>query len=84
MASPMPISTKILLRTITHESDVSSHLQAPFVLSRVFAKPRSGNTVFENLDDPIATKAVSVGSFEFHSGILPDLSNDPATVMCLI
>ncbi|KAK5823952.1 hypothetical protein PVK06_018715 [Gossypium arboreum] len=62
---------------VTYESDVSSHLQAPFVLCRVFAKPRFGNTVFENLDDPIATRAVSVGSFEFHSGILPDLRNDP-------
>ncbi|MFQ6642162.1 hypothetical protein Gotur_017900, partial [Gossypium turneri] len=50
--------------------------KAPFVLCGVFAKPRFGNT----LDDPIATRAVSVGSFEFHSGILPDLHNDP--VMC--
>ncbi|MBA0567624.1 hypothetical protein Golob_005174, partial [Gossypium lobatum] len=47
-------------------------VKAPFVLCRVFAKPRFGNT----LDDPIATRAVSVGSFEFHSGILPDLRND--------
>ena len=96
------------------------HLQASFVLCRVFVKSRSGNSVSENvlgscaeegvsavrhigiqhegfltpeiveakincddftkeLDDPIVTRHISVASFEFPSGIPPDLPNDLVT-----
>ena len=63
-----------------HESDCLYHLQASFVLCRVFVKPRAGNSVSENVLNSCAEESVSaVRHIGTQHGIPPDLPNDLVT-----